>query len=500
MRSFLKPALLSVLLCGWLAPGLWASSATPDPALAFLDTVSFGTTAQVDAAIKAGADVNQRLADSWPEALFNKTRFAHMSGIWSARGATPLMMALAFNHDLNVAKLLVQKGADIHARDGDDGDGDSSILVYAALGGNAAAVTYVLSLGLGIDEGSQGATAVYYAAWLGTVSTVQTLVTAGAHFPRDGQKKTTILMWASWNITGAGPDILRYLLKLGRDATATVDDWTALDHACCYGTLANAQVLEGAGLKFGFEELWASVQNTTGSGPDLIKYSVAQGAPLKNRTENGKSALEEACSGGTLANVEALVALGMDPLELRQPGKDDLGGQSTLMFAATNTQGYGPDIIRYLVKAGVSLKQEDHNYGTTALLDACAEGTLEDLQTLLSLGMTVDDVGSGVDSNGNSDPETALMAAARNTGDGSVDIIAFLLQQPVKLEAVRSGRYTALLNACRWGTAANVKALVEAKADLSAKTAKGDTCLTLAAKNEDNGKEITEYLQSVGAK
>ena len=92
---------------------------------------------------------------------------------------------------------------------------------------------------------------------------------------------------------------------------------------------------------------------------------------------------------------------------------------------------------------------------------------------------------------------TALHGAA---SQGQLDMVKLLLAQPgVDVNLVDEDAYTPLLFAAANTRLDTVKALVEAGANVKA-TAGTETCLSLAAKSQNDGKDETvAYLTSMGA-
>ena len=132
-----------------------------------------GTVAQVQQAIKAGADVNAR--NEW--------------------GSTPLMYAAGFNTNPDVLSVLIKAGADVNARN------------------------------------ERGWTPLMYAAGFNTNPDVlSVLIKAGADVNARDNNGETPLMFAAG--TNTNPDVISVLIKAGADVNARNErGWTALKFA-----------------------------------------------------------------------------------------------------------------------------------------------------------------------------------------------------------------------------------------------------------------------------
>ena len=119
---------------------------------------------------------------------------------------------------------------------------------------------------------------------------------------------------------------------------------------------------------------------------------------------------------------------------------------------------------------------------------ACAS-TLEDLTEALGRG-------GGANAPGRWG-RTALHGAA---SQGQLDMVNLLLAQPgIDIEIVDEDSYTPILFAAANTRLDVIKALVGKGASVKV-TAGGETCLSLAAKSQNDGKEETiAYLTSIGA-
>ncbi len=93
-----------------------------------------------------------------------------------AAGSTPLIAACA-GGQLEVAKFLVGKGADIHAGDNEN----SGPIHLAGVSGNTELIGYLLDLGIEVDTRDEnGMTAMLFAGYRGQAEAVEYLISKGA--------------------------------------------------------------------------------------------------------------------------------------------------------------------------------------------------------------------------------------------------------------------------------------------------------------------------------
>jgi ankyrin repeat protein len=124
-----------------------------------------------------------------------------------------LLMMVASRGDIDVAKLLLESGADINRRD----TFGETPLSRAAWSGNVEMVRFLLAKGANcnLGENLEGQTPLMIAAWNGHVEVIDWLLDGGAHINARDVNRTTPLMYA------AGfnqPEAVRELLKRGANA------------------------------------------------------------------------------------------------------------------------------------------------------------------------------------------------------------------------------------------------------------------------------------------
>jgi ankyrin repeat protein len=152
MHKTLCAGILALLLLGTLATTV---QATPEQDQQLIDAAMDGDLAKIKALISARADVNAR-DKAW--------------------GMTALMFAVGHGYT-EIAKLLVEKGADVDARDKDG----FTALMMAAWQGHAEIAKLLIDRGADVNaEANDGFTALMAAEKGGYTEIVKLLKAAGA--------------------------------------------------------------------------------------------------------------------------------------------------------------------------------------------------------------------------------------------------------------------------------------------------------------------------------
>ncbi len=156
-----------VLLIGFSGFSIFAESS--DDLL--LTAIKERNVTEVKRAIEEGADVNAKGYDAM----------------------TPLMKTVGLTHgtggSVEIAELLIEKGADIYAR---DGIGDT-VLMWAA-GGNSVEIAKLL-IAKGVDVNATdkiGTTPLMWAAYKGFVEMVELLIDSGADINAENEYGTAL--------------------------------------------------------------------------------------------------------------------------------------------------------------------------------------------------------------------------------------------------------------------------------------------------------------------
>ena len=190
----LAAVMLAVMICGR------AFAAMSDDE--FIDLCVGGSPSQIADAIENGANVNAR----------------------DGQEATALMYAVSFNSAEAVRKLL-EKGADLHARD----IFGSEALVYCNIS-NAEIIHVLVGAGADVNARSNnGMTVLMWAANSSKAPVISALLAAGADVNAADPDGFTSLIWAAQS---NGPEEMAALLDAGADARPRAKNGkSALDYA-----------------------------------------------------------------------------------------------------------------------------------------------------------------------------------------------------------------------------------------------------------------------------
>jgi len=243
---------------------------------------------------------------------------------------------------------------------------------------------------------------------------------------------------------------------------------------------------------------------------DLCRARNLLRVDANERDDNGDTRLIAlAAGGGSMEDVELLVAAGADVAAVVRKGR------SALYWAAE--QGHA-EAMEALACAGANCNQAD-TWGQTPMWVACLNGHVKCVDALIRLGADMEkaktDTGTTplyiASQNGHSNIVDALLRAgagvnmANNKGftplfmasqEGDSNIVDALLRAGADVNKARNDGCTPLFMACYKGHQACVEALVRARADLTLEW-KGQT--PLAAATHKGHTDIVSILRASGA-
>jgi uncharacterized protein len=218
---------------------------------------------------------------------------------------------------LDLAKLLLSKGASVEARD----RLGAKPLARAAAGGQAEIVTLFLEGGAPIDARDlDGSTALYKAAETGRLPIVRLLIEHGADVNLPGRNGITSLSAAAY--MGSAP-IVQLLMEKGADPKV-IDNTqkAAIIYAGGRGFSAVARLLLDHGIdvnaKYGNDLtalMWAAGHSDEAGVKDVVEVMtlfIDRGARLDERDNRGRTALMIAAELNHAAAVDLLLARGAD--------------------------------------------------------------------------------------------------------------------------------------------------------------------------------------------
>ncbi len=425
-------------------------------------------------------------------------------------GARPLHSAAYGGHEAAV-KLLLDRGADVNALTTRQG----TVLHSAGAGGSVEIVRWLVARGLDVNALDQhNSTAILSAAISGHRDLVQHLLSIGADHTVRNSRDNSALMLAAYS---GDVETFKLLLKQeGGDIheISSCYNFTPL-HWCAYrGHLELAEFLLDEGADVLRADQWGvtCVGKAVYAGQrEILSLFLERGADINARSgEDQHSYLLEASWSGDTAMADFLVEHG---LSVNAPNG---AGETPLMAAAWENTA----LVKFYLDRGADVNAADTN-GWTALHAASAHAELELVQALLDAGANVnaahnDGVTPLIRASGNGPLETvnALLATGADVGatredgrdalylaieDGKLDNARALLEAGAKPTSTdnRNGN-TPVHAAALGGNVEVVRWLLEQDVDLDAVDSAGQTPLHLAARY--GHREIAQALQTAGAR
>jgi cytohesin len=389
-------------------------------------------------------------------------------------GATPLLCAARLGH-ADVAELLIDAGADInmHAKY------FQTPLDYAASQGHLDVVELLISKGA--DPARRGA--LHGAARKDHLDVVELLISKGANIEARGSEGDTPLHVA---VKSGNLEMVKLLLKRG----AYIDnrdysDVTPLIQAIQKGNQDMVELLLANGA--------APWRRRMGSNLVGIAMLVDQKEMVRFLVDKGfeHSAVHVAAFFGDLDEVKSYLAAGGD-INAQDP--------SLLTLLNCATGGGHAAVARFLINKGANINLQGH-HGWTPLHWAAVRGYTEIVRILLDKGADItsrDMLGL-----------TPLYWAAHG---GRRDIVEMLLAKGADVNAKSGfffeggknqseGHLIPLHAACKFGHSAVVEVLIANGSDVNAKTKNGETPMSLAKEGRFRDYEqVIELLRKHGAK
>ncbi|PTB54504.1 hypothetical protein M431DRAFT_16486 [Trichoderma harzianum CBS 226.95] len=288
-------------------------------------------------------DANSKSYSAWFDLFWQTT------GLQPTEHFTDLMIASYCGHTI-VAKLCLENGADIEARDTVH---TRTPLLWAATGGQDDVVKLLIEKGADVNANEHGRTPLLWAAKQGYDATVRLLLEAKADIEvKDTSYGQTPLLWAAKSGHEA---VVKLLLENkakteSRDATfgQTPLMW-AVENG--YDAIARLLLESGADIE-AKDNIYGrtSVLLATSSGRDTtIKLLVQNGADLEAKNKGGWTPLTWAAARGQARIVKLLLEHGA------HIQAEDRKCQSMLLW--TVKEGH-EDIARALLKQGVGVNVE----------------------------------------------------------------------------------------------------------------------------------------------
>ncbi len=390
-----------------------------------------------------------------------------------SRARTPLTAAARHGY-LDIAKILIEAGAEVDYDAGDHG----SAMTEAAGGGYNDILELFLGNGGDINERSQGqGTPLNAAARNGYEKTVSFLLDKGADIDYQNDGQGTALNAAARN----GYDkVVSLLLEKGADINRQNDgQGTALNAAARNGHVEVAKMLldNGADIDRQNDGQGTPLNAAARNGHnEMVALLLERGADADRQNDGQGSALNAAARNGHVETVKLLLDAGAD-VDLHNDGQG-----SALNAAARNEH---LEVAKLLIERGADVNRQTDGQGTA--LNAAARNAHNDMiKLLLDNGADIDRQNDGQGS--------ALNAAARN---GHVSTAKLLIERGADINRQNDGQGSPLNAAARNGHMRMVKLLIEKGARINQYSDGQGTALTAASRNDH--RNIVKYLIAQGA-
>ncbi|KAJ7274220.1 ankyrin repeat-containing domain protein [Mycena rebaudengoi] len=311
-----------------------------------------GNEAVVRLLIQDGVDVNAQGGD-FGTALQVASAKGHegISGLFANA-----LQAASYSGHVEVARLLVERGADVNAQGGEDG----SALQAASTKGHQEIVRLLIELGADVNaQGGEYGSALQAASAEGHQEIVRLLIELGADINAQGGGYGSALQAAS---EGGHEEIVRLLIELGANMNAQGKLFdNALQAASAGGNQAVVRLLiqNGADVNAQAGDFGTALQAASASGREaVVQLLIEEGADVD--TQNGVfgNALQAASMGGNEAIVQLLIDKGAD-VHAR-------GGFYGNALQAASAQGHEAVVVN--TEVPLEAASANGNYGIICLL------------------------------------------------------------------------------------------------------------------------------------
>ncbi len=353
---------------------------------------------------------------------------------------------------LTAVQVLLKEGADVNATDPEYG---GSCLHWASYNGHRRVAELLIEKGADVHaRNKDGRTPLMLAAGRGQNSTVKLLVAHGADVRAEGNDGKSALDWAQAGKHEKTANLIKSAAKeLEQKKKQTAQAESAKQSPRPKPKKSDAEPRP--------EELNRQLRHAAKTGDHAtVKKLIDRGADPKVPDTNGHYPLALAVVNGHRKTVTTLIEAGAD-VDSGSPG------MSPLMLA---TKTGNPRIVKMLLKTGADAEAVSPN-GDTALIVAAKKGHSDIAQILIDNMKSVD--------HKNAQGLTALMLFAAGSDARAVKA---LLKKGADVSATDAAGRTALNFAAETGNKKTARMLLKAGADPNAKDSHGITPLALAAK------------------
>jgi len=393
----------------------------------------------------------------------------------------------------------------------------TTALLAAAGAGNSAIVRLLVDRGADLHATTfEGVTALMLATIANDVESMKTLLANGADANAAANKGQTALMLASWsdgrNIGADRMEAVRLLVDSGANLNAQDDAGrSALMGAAEADNLEAARFLlsEGANVNARSKTGRTALMQAAHAGNvELLRVLLGSGADANAKDDDSRTALMEAAFLNR--QPEAVTALLEGGASVQGGGN---GAGSALLVAELAGRD---DAIQVLKQAGASLSPNEE------LMLAADRGQTEKVRSLLAKGAdpnargtrgrpiliyaaNVDNpdvarllIETGADVNLRDNiGETPLMEASFN---GATQVASLLVENGADVNSKSKTGMTPLINAAWRGRIEIVQLLIQRGADVNAQAESGSTALGMSQYGGRDSDEIARILKGAGAK
>ncbi|XP_077979567.1 transient receptor potential cation channel subfamily A member 1-like [Glandiceps talaboti] len=308
----------------------------------------------------------------------------------SCNAYTPLQLAAVYGHT-DIANLLIQRGAQINARDSEH----MTPLHRASLYNQVEMMKFLLSKGACLDaRDSEHFTPLLVTAWKGQSDAALFLLSEHANLEAFDSSGKTCLHWAV-----EGDHVQYVTMLLGNGAKVLLDMKDSKDQTPVHYVAENGNL-------------------------EMLNVLIDNGANLCAKDGDEKMPLHIASQYGRLECVEALVRA--NPKHMNA---DDVDDRTPLLLASLNGHC---KVVTFLLKIGADISSRDDDR-MSALALAASEGHCDTVLTLLKHHADID----AVDKNKN----TALHHSA---GNGHAEVTRLLLSNGADVTLENDSRRNAL--------------------------------------------------------
>ena len=389
-------------------------------------------------------------------------------------GEIRALMLSAFNGHKEVCDLLIEKGAEIEAAKEDGG----RALMLAAYNGHIEVCELLLDRGAEIEAADKnGKRTLMLAAQEGHKEVCELLIDKGAEIEAaDKNGKRTLMLAAQEGHKEVCKLLIENRAKIevsDKDGKRTLMLAAQEGHKEVCGLL----IEKGAEIEASDKDGWTALMYAAMSGcKEVCELMIEKGAKIEAANKNGWTALMYAAMSGCKEVCELLIEEGAE-IEA-----SDSNGVRTLMIAAVKGQ---KEVCELLIEKEAEIEAANIN-GLRALMPAAGTGHIEVCKLLIEKGAEIE----ASDSNG---VRTLMIAAVK----GQKEVCELLIEKEAEIEAANINGLRALMIAAFNGHKEVCNLLIEAGAEIEAAMEYGFRALMLAA--HEGHKEVCKLLIEVGA-